>query len=771
MIVVNPANPVKTVTVVELRRMFMKQSRMWPHAEPVVPVDWDATSDIRQEFSQQVLNRSVREMADFWVQQSITQGLTPPSTQRSARAVLRFVASVPGAVSYVRPSDVDDTVKVLKVTGLEIRATMRLSIKWQLALASVTLSLLPIAVVGLVAYRSARGALEERIRFNLETLASQSDQRLERLLLDRQPDLSVWSQLGFIRDDAVTGDTDGRILQFLQEAKRNSDLMQEAWVANAAGTVIASTLPGLRGREVGDQPWLQAARRGEPWVGTPSLQDLTGRVGMPFAFPLQATFDRTKTVGVFVAVLDWPKIGRSASRHQGAAGRAERARIFRAGQQPRRDSGGAGVRERVGSRQDAAEQPGPRGPGQRDHVVGRQRRVLAVRDATYLIGYATTNQQPYLPDAWRSVLLMRTDVAFAPLGRLLWTIIGLSVFLAALAAGGSFWWANRFSRPIMSLVPFLRGVAAGDLSQGFKLKRNDELGMLASAANEMAAQLRRLIQELQQAASQITAASTQVLSTAEEHASGSVQQAASIAQVTATLEELTNTAKQIAMSAMSVEKIADDSARAAHAGYNSVGEALEAMETIRRRVADISGKTLLLGERSQRISEVLNLIKDIAGEIHLLAVNAAIESAAAGEHGKRFAVVASEVRRLAERTRESAEEIKGIVGEIQSATNTSVLATEQGVKEVENGVTLATGARGSLEEIIQMVDRTTQAIRQITFATQQQQSASEQIVQTMREVAEVTKHAAAGMRTSAGSVAELNLLADQFKTRIKEFKL
>jgi hypothetical protein len=118
-IVVNSANPVKTLTVVELRRMFMKQSRMWPHAEPVVPVDWDATSDLRQEFSQQVLNRSVREMADFWVQQSITQGLAPPSTQRSAKAVLRFVASVPGAVSYVRPTDVDETVRVVKVTGLK----------------------------------------------------------------------------------------------------------------------------------------------------------------------------------------------------------------------------------------------------------------------------------------------------------------------------------------------------------------------------------------------------------------------------------------------------------------------------------------------------------------------------------------------------------------------------------------------------------------------------------------------------------------------------
>ena len=154
-----------------------------------------------------------------------------------------------------------------------------MNIRWQLALVSVALSLLPIAVVGVLAYRIARGALEERIRFNLETLASQSDEKLERLLLDHHQNLAVWSQLGFIRDDTVTGDADGRIQQFLQEAKRNSDVAQEFWVANAAGTVIASTLPTLRGREVGDRECLQAARRGETWVGSPMMQDLTGRVG------------------------------------------------------------------------------------------------------------------------------------------------------------------------------------------------------------------------------------------------------------------------------------------------------------------------------------------------------------------------------------------------------------------------------------------------------------------------------------------------------------
>ena len=117
-VVVNRANPVTTLSVLELRRIFMKQTRMWPHAESMVPVDWDATSPYREAFSKQVLGRTVREMGDYWVQQGVTQGMTPPSTQRSARAMLRFVASVPGAIGYVPAAELDDTVVAVKITGL-----------------------------------------------------------------------------------------------------------------------------------------------------------------------------------------------------------------------------------------------------------------------------------------------------------------------------------------------------------------------------------------------------------------------------------------------------------------------------------------------------------------------------------------------------------------------------------------------------------------------------------------------------------------------------
>jgi ABC-type phosphate transport system substrate-binding protein len=114
-VIVNQANPVKSLTQAELRRIFMKESRMWQHGEAMVPVDWESTHYLRAVFCRDVLNRSVREMAEYWVQKSMTQGLNPPSTQRSARAIIRFVASVPGAISYVPPSDVAEGVRVVPV--------------------------------------------------------------------------------------------------------------------------------------------------------------------------------------------------------------------------------------------------------------------------------------------------------------------------------------------------------------------------------------------------------------------------------------------------------------------------------------------------------------------------------------------------------------------------------------------------------------------------------------------------------------------------------
>jgi len=119
-VVVNPANPTDSLTLPELRRIFMKQQRLWPHGDTIVPVDWDSAAEMRQVFSQMVLGRSIREMAEYWVQQSVTQGLAPPSTLSSGLAVARFVATVPGAISYLSPEAVDRSVKRVRIDGLAV---------------------------------------------------------------------------------------------------------------------------------------------------------------------------------------------------------------------------------------------------------------------------------------------------------------------------------------------------------------------------------------------------------------------------------------------------------------------------------------------------------------------------------------------------------------------------------------------------------------------------------------------------------------------------
>jgi methyl-accepting chemotaxis protein len=323
---------------------------------------------------------------------------------------------------------------------------------------------------------------------------------------------------------------------------------------------------------------------------------------------------------------------------------------------------------------------------------------------------------------------------------------------------------------ISSLLQVVSAASAGRLTVEAPVGE-DEMGRLAAAFNQMVASLRTLVGEVQRAGLQVSSASAEILAASEQHASGSAQQAAAVGEVTATLEELSGTAAQIAENARAVEGVAAETAHSAQAGAAAVEEAIRAMEGIRARVEEIAKKTLALGERSQQIGEVLTLIKEIAGEIHLLALNAAIESAAAGEHGKRFAVVAAEVRRLAERTRASTEEIRAIIGEIQAATNSSVLATEQGMKEAE-GVAVRAGRAGeALEEILGKVDRTAQAAKQISVATQQQRTASDQIVASMRELADVIKQTAAGMKQSSVAAGELNQLAVELKARVSAFQV
>jgi methyl-accepting chemotaxis protein len=289
------------------------------------------------------------------------------------------------------------------------------------------------------------------------------------------------------------------------------------------------------------------------------------------------------------------------------------------------------------------------------------------------------------------------------------------------------------------LSAYLERAAAGDLNLEVDASsESSQLQGLSSAFNHTISNLRGLVAQIRSGGEQIGASAGELLATAEDHAASATEQSSAVSETTATIEELAATAAQIAETAEAVARYAAETLRYAEQGRVAVTASVESMATIADRVDSIATRALSLGEMSHEIGRILDVIDDLADQTNLLALNAAIEAARAGEHGRGFAVVASEVRKLAERSQESAGQIQAIVGQIQSETHSAIIASEEAPSRSARHLA---GPRrvDALERISGMVDETTTAAKEISIATQQQRSASDQVVSAMTSVSDVSR--------------------------------
>lgn len=311
--------------------------------------------------------------------------------------------------------------------------------------------------------------------------------------------------------------------------------------------------------------------------------------------------------------------------------------------------------------------------------------------------------------------------------------------------------------------------ASGNLTDILTPRSNrDTLGI---ALNKMSAQMRAIIGDIKSEVNVMTSSSHEILASLSQLASGSSESAAAVTETTTTLEELKQTARVSSDKANDVLASAEKTLSTVQGCEKSVQSVIEDMNQIKDRMQIISESILKLSEKGLAISEIMDSVNDIAEQSNLLAVNAAIEAAKAGEQGKSFSVVAQEIRTLAEQSKNATIQVRSLLNEIQGATNSAVLATEQGSKAVAKGVEQSKKTTDSIKELSGNMIRVTQAANQIVLSNQQQSVGTEQISLAMSNINEATHQHVDRLKEIETAVATLNQVSTSLKELTDQYKI
>lgn len=349
-------------------------------------------------------------------------------------------------------------------------------------------------------------------------------------------------------------------------------------------------------------------------------------------------------------------------------------------------------------------------------------------------------------------------------------LIGL--FATVALVGFAWFFAGWFVKPLRVSAERIRGVADGDLSsEDLPAAQQDELGNLTRGINEMTRRLHAIIGSLVDTAARIASASEEMSNAATQQAQGAEEQKNQTFQVAGAMQEMAATVSHVSKNANMAAGAAGQAAETARTGGKIVEETLIKMHGIAESVRKTAGKVQELGKSSDQIGEIIGVIDDIADQTNLLALNAAIEAARAGEQGRGFAVVADEVRKLAERTTQATKEIAQMIKSIQTETKSTVEAMETGMKQVEEGVDSTSQAGASLKDIIQMGERVREMISQIATAATQQLSTTEQVSRNIELISKITADSAASSQQSAKACQNLSTLGLDLQNMVRKFKL
>ena len=351
-------------------------------------------------------------------------------------------------------------------------------------------------------------------------------------------------------------------------------------------------------------------------------------------------------------------------------------------------------------------------------------------------------------------------------------ILAGGVIFSILVAIAISYLVNRvIMAPIRSTVLVIESMAGGDLTKRVDVCSSDEIGDMASHLNDFIDSLHNTIRSFANNALDLASASEQLNNTSDRIATGAEEVAAQSATVATAGEEMSATSSDIAQNCQMAAEGAQRASQSAQNGAEVVEKTVVVMGQIAEKVQETAKTVESLGARSDQIGNIIGTIEDIADQTNLLALNAAIEAARAGEQGRGFAVVADEVRALAERTTRATREIGEMIKSIQKETKNAVTAMEQGVIQVETGTDEAAKSGAALRDILEQVNDVAMQVNQIATAAEEQTATTSEISSNMHQITEVVQQTSRGAQESSAAAHRLSGLATELQHSVSRFRI